>query len=359
MEYRQLGRSGLRVSQLCLGTMTFRPNREKENVAAVHEAIELGVNFIDTADCYGPSEEIVGKALAEGAQRDKVVLATKAAWQMGQGPNDYGTSRIHLLNACEDSLRKLRTDHIDLYILHVVDPNTPLEETLRTLDLLVRQGKVRYIGTSKWPPVLIVEALCVSDRLGLERFVSEQSPYNLLDRGAEDELVWTALRHGIGITAFMPLGSGLLSGKYHAGEEPPAGSRFAGRKSGEDQTFTAAVQAVERFRPIAESKGITMAQMALAWLMQQPGVTSAILGAWKAEYVRSAVEACQVTFTADELAQIDEIVPPGGRVRNYYAGNVYQPMRMGYSVAARALPDTGAYIPLNPARSGRRLYPRS
>jgi len=350
----------MRVSQLCLGTMSFRPDREKDNIAAVHEAIELGINFIDTADCYGPSEEIVGKALAEGGRREKVVLATKATWYMGNGPNDYGTSRIHLLRACEDSLRRLRTDYIDLYILHVVDPNTPLDETLRTLDGLVRQGKVRYIGTSKWPAVLIVEALGVSERLGLERFVSEQPPYNLLDRGAENDLIWTALRHGLAITPYMPIGSGLLSGKYHVGEEPPAGSRFAGRELDKDGIFTtAAVQAVEKLCSIAESKGITMAQMALAWLMQQPAVTSAILGAWKPQYVRSALKACDVTFTADELAQIDEIVPPGGRVSNYYAGNIYQPMRMGYSAAARDLPGTGAYIPLNPVRSGRRLYPRS
>ena len=160
MEYRQLGRSGMRVSKLCLGTMVgFKRDNQETATQVVHEAIELGINFIDSADCYGESEEVVGKALAEGNKRDQVVLATKAVWYMGDGANDYGSSRIHLIQACEDSLRKLRTDHIDLYVLHVVDPNTPWDETLGTLDTLVRQGKIRYIGTSKHPATAIVEAI--------------------------------------------------------------------------------------------------------------------------------------------------------------------------------------------------------
>jgi len=346
MEYRQLGRSGLRVSKLSLGTMSFRKDNEKEVIRATHEAIELGVNFIDTADCYGDSEEIVGKALAEGGRREKVVLATKAGWYMGDGANDYGASRIHLIKQLEESLRKLRTDYVDLYIIHVVDPNTPMEETLRTLDMLVRQGKVRYIGTSKHPPSLIVEALGISEREGLERFISEQSPYNLLDRGAENDMVWTCLRHGIGITPYFPIASGLLSGKYRLGEAPPAGSRYARAQLDKHPIFTtAALQVVEKLRPLAQEKGVTLGEFCLAWLMQQPGVTAATLGARTVEYVRSGVRACDITFTEEELAKIDEIVPPGSSVCNFYAGNIYNPMRMGYSSEARKVAGTGAYIP--------------
>jgi len=355
MEYRQLGRSGLRVSQMCLGTMGFKENNERDAIRATHEAIDLGINFIDSADCYGQSEEILGKALSDRGRRDKVVLATKAVWFMGDGPNDYGASRYHLIRALEDSLRKLRTDYVDLYILHVVDMNTPLDETLRTLDTFVRQGKVRYVGTSKWPAPLIVEALGVSERLGLERFVSEQPPYNLLDRGAENDLVWTCLRHGIAITPFYPIASGLLSGKYRLGQAAPEGSRLGKRKPDGDPIFTtAALKAVDQLRPLAEAKGITLAEFSLAWLMQQPGVTAAILGAWKPDYVRSGVKACEVTFTDEELARIDEIVPPGTHLSNYYEPNVYRAMRMGHSAAAREQ-GAGAFIPLNPVGRGRGL----
>jgi len=348
MEYRQLGRSGLRVSKLCLGMM--RVKDEKEVVRALYEAIELGVNFIDTADCYERSEEVVGKALSEGGRRDRVVVATKAGWYVGDGPNDYGTSRSHLIRACENSLRKLRTDYIDLYILHVVDPNTPLHETLRTLDMLVRQGKVRYIGTSKWPAVRIVEALGVSEREGLERFVSEQPPYNLLDRRAENDLVWTCLHHGIGMTPFFPLGMGILSGKYRVGKAAPAGSIFADAKPGDSGWFSnwfteAAVETADKFRPLAEAKGVTLAELSLAWLMNQPGVTAPCVGARTVDYLHSALKACQVEFSPEELSKIDEIVPPGGHVSNYYEGSVYRPMRMAYSSGARKLPGTGAYIP--------------
>jgi len=349
MEYRQLGRSGLRVSKLCLGTMVgFNRKNEKTAKRIIHEAIDLGINFIDTADCYGESEEVVGRALAEDNKRDKVVLATKFGWYMGDGANDYGAGRRHIIKACEDSLRRLHTDYIDLYIIHVVDPNAPFEETLRTLDTLVRQGKVRYIGTSKHPATRILEALTISERYGLERFISEQPPYNLLDRNAENELIPTCMRHGVGITPFFPLASGLLSGKYRLGEPAPKGSRFAGREPGGDAIFTkAAVEAVEKLRPIAEERGITLAQLSLAWLMQQPGVTSPILGARPPEYLRSGVEACEVELTPEELARIDEIVPPGSYVSNYFEANIYRPLRMAYSSAARRIPQTGAFIPDN------------
>ncbi|RKY59501.1 MAG: aldo/keto reductase, partial [Candidatus Latescibacterota bacterium] len=184
MEYRQLSRTGVRVSKVCLGAMNFGwRTDEKTSIRIVHEALDAGINFVDTADVYGrgASEEIVGKALAEGGWRDQVVLATKAVAHMGEGPNDWGASRYHLVRACEASLRRLRTDRIDLYYLHIVDLTTPMDEIFETLDILVRQGKVLYVGTSKWPVPLIMEALALSERCGFPRIVAEQPPYNILD----------------------------------------------------------------------------------------------------------------------------------------------------------------------------------
>ena len=345
MKYRQLGRSGLRVSRICLGTMVgFDKDNQQEATRVIHEAVDLGVNFIDTADCYGQAEEVLGEALREGGRRPKVVLATKGAWRTGGGPNDYGASRAHLIQACENSLRKLRTDFIDLYYLHVVDPNTPMDETLRVLDVLIQQGKVRYIGTSKHPVALIMEALALSDRLGLERFVAEQSPYNLLDRRAENDLVWMGLRQGIGITPYAPLAAGMLSGKYGLDGSAKEGGRFAGVKPGASQIFTgAALQAAADLRAIAQAKGISLAEMSLAWLMHQPAVAAPVVGARTVEYLRSAAKACDVTFAPDELARIDEIVPPGGYVSDFYGANVHAPLRTNYKAGTKG----GAFIPNN------------
>jgi len=333
----------------------FRKENQETATRILSEAIDLGVNFVDTADCYGESEEVVGKGLAELGKRDKVVLAIKFGWYMGPGANDYGASRSHIINACDDSLRKLRTDYIDLYILHVVDPNTPWDETMRALDALVQQGKVRYLGTSKHPMLLIMESLWASERYGLERLVSEQPPYNILDRQAENELIPGCIRHGIGITPFFPLASGLLSGKYRAGKAAPEGGRLSGRGAGASETFAeGALKVVEQLVPIADEVGVTMAELALAWLMHQPGVTSPILGARTVEYLRSGVKACELELGSETLAKIDGIVPPGTAVSNYFAGNTYHPLRMAYSSAARALPGTGAYIPVHATGSGPR-----
>ena len=312
MEYRQLGGSGLRVSKLCLGTMIgFTEENFKEAARIIDEAVDSGINFVDTADCYGDgeSERTVGRALAEGGKRHKVVLATKFGWYMGEGANDYGASREHIIRACEESLRRLRTDYIDLYIVHVVDPNTPMEETLYALDTLVRQGKVRYIGTSKHPSFMILEGIFVSERYGWARFVSEQPPYNILDRTAENELIPMCMRYGVGITPYYPIASGLLSGKYRLGREVPEG-RFSKAKLDGSKIFTTkALEAVEKLVPLAEERGVTLAEFSLAWVMQQPGVTSAILGARKLEYLRSGLRACEIELTEEEL----EAVP--GQVR--------------------------------------------
>jgi len=346
MEYKQLGGSGLRVSKLCLGTMVgFRHADQESANRIVSEAIDAGVNFIDTADCYRESEDVVGQALKEDGRRDRIVLATKFCWYMDEGPNDYGASRYHVMKACEDSLRKLQTDYIDLYIIHVVDPNTPWEESLGAMDTLVRQGKVRYIGTSKHPATLILEAIHVSERMGLARFISEQPPYNLLDRRPENELIPTCRRHGVGITPFSPIAAGLLSGKYRLDQETAEG-RHARRKLDGDKIFTTgALKAVEGLIPIAERKGITLAELSLAWLMQQPGVSAAILGARNVDYLKSGIKACDVVLTAEDIADIDAVVPPGTNVSNYYETNVYRPFRMGFSSAARGGTGAGAFIP--------------
>lgn len=322
MEYRQLGRSGVRVSKLCVGTMNFGGRAdEDESKHIINEAIDGGVNFIDTADVYrrGVSEEIVGRALAENGHRDDVVLATKGVATMGDGTNDQGASRYHLTRAVEASLRRLQTDRIDLYYLHITDINTPMDEILDTLDVLLRQGKILYVGTSKWPVPLIMEALWLSDKHGLPRFVAEQPPYNLTDRRIELELVWTCMRHGIGIVPFGPLAGGVLSGVYRKGQPAPEGHRYKeiGQRDGHERYTEKSMNLVEGLRPLADARDVTLAEFSLAWLMQRPGITSPICGPRTVEHMRSAVKACEIELTEEELAKVDEIIPPGGNVTNY------------------------------------------
>ena len=301
MEYRQLGRTGLRVSPVSLGTMSFGGRTdEAEAQRIVSEAIDLGINLFDTADCYGPSEDFIGRALAADGRRDKVVLATKAVWKMGDGPNDWGASRYHLTRAVESSLRRLQTDRIDLYYLHVIDPTTPLDETLQTLDTLVQQGKILYVGTSKWPTSLVVEFLMLARQHGWPQTVVEQSPYNLLERSLENEMAWMCLRHGIGLCIFSPLYKGALGGNRGREDLPPA-----------------EYEAVEKLRPLAEAKGCTVAEYALAWVIGRPFITSATVGCRTPEYVRSAVRACEVELAQEELDKIDEIAPPGSSLSGW------------------------------------------
>ena len=302
---------------------------EKTSIEVVHEALELGINFVDTADVYGRgiSEEIVGKAIAQSGRRDEIVLATKAVANIGEGPNDWGASRYHLMRACENSLRRLQTDRIDLYYLHIVDLTTPMSEILDTLKTLVQQGKILYIGTSKWPVTLIMEALALSERYGLPRVAAEQPPYNLLDRSIENELVWTCMRYGIGIVSFSPLAGGILSGKYHKGQKPPEGSRYE-NVGPDNRRFTPqALNIVEKLLPIAQAKSIALPELAHAWLLQRPGITAPIIGPRSVEHLRSAVRACDVRLSDEELARIDEIIPSGSAVSDYYDLNVHSCMR--------------------------------
>jgi aryl-alcohol dehydrogenase-like predicted oxidoreductase len=316
MVYRQLGRSGLRVSILALGTFAFgndlAPNWGVVDLHGARRqvdiALDAGVNLIDTADAYsrGRSEEAVGQALA--GRRDKVVLATKARMPMGDGPNDAGLSRRHLIAACEASLRRLRTDYIDLFQVHTWDGMTPLEETLDTLDSLVAAGKVRYVGCSNYAGWQLAKALGTSDRLGFQRFVSHQIYYSLEGRDAEYELVPLAVSEGVGIIVYSPLSGGLLSGKYRRSRPEPAEGRHVGGITdfpihGRERLY----DIVEVLVSIGEDRGVPAASVAVAYIIGRPGVTSVVFGARTESQLVSNLEAINLDLTADERARLDEV----------------------------------------------------
>ncbi len=319
MQYRQLGRSGLRVSTLTLGTMTFggQGNFAKVGDAGaagarrqIDMALDAGVNLIDTADVYsfGVSEEMIGEAL-EG-RRDKVLLATKARMVMSDDPNDGGLSRHHLIKSVEQSLRRLRADHIDLYQLHEWDGHTPLEETLETLDTLVRSGKIRYFGCSNFAGWQMTKALGISDRLGYQRFVSQQIHYSLQAREAEYELVPAGLDQGVGILVWSPLAGGLLSGKYRRGVPQPEGRQLSGWGEPPVRDEEALYDVVEVLVEVAEARGVSAAQVALAWLLGRPGVTSVLVGARNDEQLADNLAAAGLELTAEERARLDEVSAP-------------------------------------------------
>ncbi len=320
MEYRQLGRSGLRVSALTIGTMTFGgrgafANTGSTDLAGARRQLDrcfaAGVNLVDTADVYsaGLSEEIVGEAL-EG-RRDRVLLATKARMAMGDGPNDAGLSRHHLIEACEASLRRLRTDHIDLYQVHEWDGQTPLEETLEALDTLVRSGKVRYVGCSNYAGWQLVKALGVSERHGFQRFVSQQIYYSLQARDAEYELVPAAIDQGLGILVWSPLAGGLLSGKYRRGVQGPEGARqLTDWNEPPVRDPDALHDTVDVLVEIGEAHGVSAAQVALAWLLGRPAITSVVIGARTDEQLADNLAAADLQLSAGERERLDEVSAP-------------------------------------------------
>ena len=320
MEYRQLGNSGLRVSLLSLGTMTFGGGSFFSKVGAtdfdgarrqVDLCIEAGVNLFDTANIYshGLSEEILGKAL-EGRRND-VLVATKARMVMREGPNEGGTSRYHIIRECEDSLRRLKTDYIDLYQMHEWDGETPLEETLDALDTLVRSGKVRYIGCSNYSGWHLMKALGISERRGFHRFISQQIHYSLQARDAENELVPISIDQGVGILVWSPLAGGLLSGKYRRGQQAPEGTRHF-NKWGEPPIHdeNKLYDIIEAVVAIAEGHKVSAAQIALAYLLGRPAVTSIIIGARTEEQLIDNLAAASVTLTAEERARLDAVSQP-------------------------------------------------
>jgi aryl-alcohol dehydrogenase-like predicted oxidoreductase len=316
MEHRQLGRSGLRISILTLGTMTFGGEGPFADVGSVDLegarrqidlALDAGVNLIDTADVYsnGLSEELIGRAL-EG-RRDRILLATKARMPMGDGANDAGLSRQHLIEACDASLRRLRTDHIDLYQVHEWDGQTPLEETLDTLDGLVRAGKVRYIGCSNYAGWQVTKALGISDRLGLQRFASQQIYYSLQAREAEYELVPVSIDQGVGILVWSPLAGGLLTGKYRRNQpDPEVGRQLTAWSEPPVRDREQLYDIVEVLVEIADGRGVSAAQIALAYTLGKPGVTSVIVGARAEEQLADNLRAAEVTLSDDERARLDE-----------------------------------------------------
>ncbi|MDP9235919.1 MAG: aldo/keto reductase [Chloroflexota bacterium] len=312
MEYRQLGRTGLRVPPLCLGTMTFGLQcDEPTSFAILDRAFEGGIDFIDTADVYplggdtttaGRTEEIVGKWMRERANRDRIVLATKCAGRMGDGPNDTGLSRYHIQRAVEASLRRLGTDVIDLYQVHAFDPSTPIDETLRALDDLVRSGKVRYIGCSNYPAWRLGEALATSERLGVGRYDSLQPRYNLLYRDIETELLPLARNEGLGVIVYNPLAGGFLSGKYAKGDEPEDNTRFtlgtAGRMYQHRYWQDAQFDAVGVLQDAVLARELRMPTVAVSWVLGQPGITSAIIGASKPEQLDDTLRAPAIELDA-------------------------------------------------------------
>src|SRR5579884_3153524 len=284
MEYRKLGRTGLKVSPLCLGAMMFgqRGNADHaDSIRIIHRALDAGINFVDTANVYsnGESEEIVGKALR--GRRDEVVLATKVHGEMGPGPNDRGNSRDHIMREVENSLRRLQTDYIDLYQIHRPDPDTPVEETLRALDDLVHQGKVRYIGSSTFPAWELVESYWVSDKYNLARFECEQPPYSIFVRGIEKDVLPVCQKYGTGVIPWSPLNRGWLAGKYRKGQQFDEQSRMK-RDRFIDQIDSPAgqrkLELVEELIPMAQEIGVNLAQYALAWTLTNPVITAPIIG---------------------------------------------------------------------------------
>jgi voltage-dependent potassium channel beta subunit len=314
MQYRRLGRAGVRVSAISLGSWLTYGNAvaEETALACLRRAYELGINFFDTANVYnrGAAEEVLGRGLS-AFSRDSYVLATKVYFPMGDGPNDRGLSRKHIMEQCHASLRRLGTDYIDLYQCHRYDPETPLDEVLRALDDLITQGKVLYAGVSEWSATQILDAVYLARELHLDGIVSNQPIYNMLQRYVERDVLPVCQREGIGLIVFSPLSQGILTGKYRPGQSPEPGTRATDPRSNafmqsllNDEVLTA----VQRLQTLARQGGYTLSQMALAWVLRQPGVSSAIIGASRPEQIEENVQASEILLPEDLLQQIDEIL---------------------------------------------------
>jgi aryl-alcohol dehydrogenase-like predicted oxidoreductase len=310
MRYRNLGRTGIKVSPYALGTLMLatqvgNPDPE-DSIRIIHKALDAGINLVDTADAYGDSEEVVGRALK--GRRDNVVLTTKVSRPMGSDPNQQGASRRWIVTAVENSLRRLQTDHIDVYQIHRPDPDTDIEETLSALTDLVRSGKIRAFGTSGMPASDLVQAHWVAERRGLERLRTEQPPYSILNRGIEREVLPVAQRCGMGVLAWGPLGQGMLTGRVRRGQDTDiTRARIFTETFGDERRL----DAVERLVPLAEEAGLSMPHLAMAFAISHPGVTSALLGPRTMEQLDDLLAGVGVLLSDEVLDRIDEIVPPG------------------------------------------------
>lgn len=324
MEYTPLGRTGIQVSRLCLGCMNFGGRQEEtESIRIIHQALESGINFLDTANVYGHdplnfpigagrSEQIVGKALAQG-KRNRVILATKVHYPMSDEPNAKNNTRRHIIEQCEASLRRLQTDWIDLYQLHGTNDDIPIDEALRALDDLVRAGKVRYLGTSGFAAWELMEALWVSKEYHLNRFISEQPPYNLLDRRIERELLPMAQTYGVAILPWAPSAGGFFSKRYTRDNPPPEGSRYEAFWRGfyrEDFTNSRGFEVQAEVLALAQEKGVSGYTLALAWCLSRPGITSPIMGPRTVEQLTDALAALSIPLTEADHARLDAVAPP-------------------------------------------------
>lgn len=314
MKYRRLGRAGVKVSEIGLGSwLTYGGTvQDQTAIDCIDRAYELGINFFDTANVYrrGEAEKVVGQALAK-YPRDSYVLATKAFWPMGDGPNDKGLSRKHIVEQVNASLKRLNVDYVDLWQCHRFDPETPLDETLRAIDDLVTQGKILYVGVSEWTAVQIDDALHMADKLFLDRIVSNQPQYSMLERYIERDILALCEREGVGQVVWSPLAQGVLTGKYKKGEALPAGSRAADSTTGQivarlltDENL----DKVEKLRPIAARKETTLAALALAWVLRQPNLSSAIIGASHPDQINENLKALDVVLTPEDLDEIETIL---------------------------------------------------
>ena len=319
MEYRRLGGSGVKVSEISLGSwLTYGGSvAEEQATACINRAYEIGINFFDTANVYrrGAAEGIVGRALKK-FDRDSYFLATKVYFPMGEGPNDSGLSRKHITEQCHAALRRLGVDYVNLYQCHRYDENTPLEETLRALDDLVRQGKVLYVGVSEWTAGQISDALRIAKEMNLDRIVSNQPQYNMIQRRIETDVIPLCEREGIGQVVFSPLAQGVLTGKYSPGDAPDEGTRAADPESNvfmQQLMNEGVLSAVDGLRSVASDVGLSMPQLALAWVLRQENVSSAIIGASRPEQVEDNAAASDVQLSADTLSEIDRIL--GGVTR--------------------------------------------
>ncbi|HEU5013063.1 MAG TPA: aldo/keto reductase [Roseiflexaceae bacterium] len=332
MQYRSFGRTGVQVAPLALGTLNFGMPTPKDEVAAIiGRALDAGMNIIDTADSYnnGDSERVIGAVLAESGRRDEVFLATKVHFPVGPGPNQRGNSRLNVMRACEDSLRRLQTDHIDLYQVHRPDPCVPVDETLGALTDLQRQGKVRYVGCSTHPAWQVMEALLTSQMRGFARYVSEQPPYNLLDRRIENELVPLCQQYGLAILPWAPLGQGVLAGRYANAQNVPADSRAAQRGGVYAERVTERGIAVgNEFVALAREAGMPPALLALLWVKEQPGITAPIFGPRTLEQLEQVLPILDMTLDEGLRAACDALVPPGSAVVDFFNSAAWMKMHI-------------------------------
>jgi aryl-alcohol dehydrogenase-like predicted oxidoreductase len=345
MNYRSLGRSGLMVSPLAIGTFNFsNPTSEADSIAIMERAYEAGVNFFDTSNNYneGQSEIFLGHAIKRLPARHKVVISSKVHFPIDAiaGPNEQSNSRVNIIRTCEESLRRLGTDYIDLYQLHRPSFHIPTEETLGAMTDLIRQGKVRYIGCSTHPAWKVVEGIMLSEAKGLARYISEQPPYNLLDRRIENELVPACLAHGVGLIPYAPLAQGVLSGRYSDARNFPKDSRAA-RRGGVyiDRVNEPGIEIGRKLTTLANEAGITPAQLAVLWVKDQPAVTSPIFGPRTMEQLDEILPVLNMTLSSELAAACDKLMPPGSAVTNYHNGCSWmkQQLEVGAGRVERAI----------------------